>query len=95
MGRIWIKIHKIYVFCITSTRCRKGQLETVTYRGGLGVQTPSPLKFRSFDKAVPNFQFRKKYIPNKLIRIQLSLVYKLSGTPVAPKTPFSLPSVLN
>jgi hypothetical protein len=31
--------------------------------GGWGF-TPLPLKFRSFDKAEPNSQFRGKYIPN-------------------------------
>jgi hypothetical protein len=44
-----------------------------------GVQTP--MKFRSFDKAELNSQFRGKYIPNNLIRIWVSLNYKLSGTP--------------
>jgi hypothetical protein len=50
-------------------------------RGGLeGSNTPSP-KFRSFEKAEPNSQFHGKYICNNLIRIQVSLVCKLSGTP--------------
>jgi hypothetical protein len=47
--------------------------------GGLGGLTP--LKFRSFDKAEPNFQFCGKYIHNKLIRIRVSLICKLSRTP--------------
>jgi hypothetical protein len=51
----------------------------VAYRGG--VQTPPPPKFRSFDKAEPNSQFRGKYIWNNLIRIRVSLICKLSGTP--------------
>ena len=43
--------------------------------GGVwGVQTPPP-KFRSFDKAEPNFQFRGKYIRNNLTRIRLSLIF--------------------
>jgi hypothetical protein len=52
----------------------------VAYRGvggGLVVQTPTTPKFRSFDKAEPNSQFREKYIRNNLIRIRVSLVYKL------------------
>ena len=43
--------------------------------GGVwGVQTPPP-KFRSFDKAEPNFQFRGKYIRNNLTRIRLSPIF--------------------
>jgi hypothetical protein len=38
-------------------------------------------KFRSFDKAKPNSQFRGKYIRDNLIRIWVSLICKLSGTP--------------
>jgi hypothetical protein len=45
-----------------------------------GVPSPSP-KFQSFDKAELNSQFRGKYIHNNLIRIWVSLIYKLSGTP--------------
>jgi hypothetical protein len=45
-----------------------------------GVQLPPP-KFRSFDKAEPNSQFREKYIRNNPIRIRVSLLCKLSGTP--------------
>jgi hypothetical protein len=41
---------------------------------------PTP-KFRSFDKAEPNPLFRGKYIRNNLIRIRVSLICKLSGTP--------------
>jgi hypothetical protein len=44
-----------------------------------GVQTPP--KFRSFDKAEPNSLFCGKYICNNLIRIWVSLICKLSGTP--------------
>jgi hypothetical protein len=61
----------------------------VTYRGG--VQTP--LKFRSFDKAGPNSQFRGKYIRNNLIRIRVSLICKLSGTPDQGLPPIELRSV--
>jgi hypothetical protein len=46
-----------------------------------GVNPPPPPKFRSFDKAEPNSQFREKYIHNNLIRIQVSLICKYSGTP--------------
>jgi hypothetical protein len=58
------------------------------------VQTNPTPKFRSFDKAQPNSQFRGKYIRKNLIRIRVSLVCKLSGTPdqgaTAPKSSFSL-----
>jgi hypothetical protein len=44
-------------------------------RGVSGVQTtPLPLKFRGFDIAEPNSQFRGKYIRNNLIRIRVSLI---------------------
>ena len=43
-------------------------------RGGLGCSNP-PQKFRSFDKAEPNSQFRGKYIRNNLTRIRLSLIF--------------------
>jgi hypothetical protein len=49
--------------------------------GGLGGSTPPPLKLRKFDKAEPNSHFRGKYICNNLIRIRISLICKLSGTP--------------
>jgi hypothetical protein len=64
--------------------------------GGVwGFQTPP--KFHTFDKGEPNSQFRGKYIHNNLIRIRVSLICKLSGTPTAtaPRVPFSLPSILN
>jgi hypothetical protein len=48
--------------------------------GELGVQTPLPPKFRSFEKAEPNSQFRGKCIRNNLTRIRVSLICKLSGT---------------
>jgi hypothetical protein len=48
--------------------------------GVRGVQTPTP-KFRTLDKAEPNFQFHGKYIRNNLTKIQVSLSCKLSGTP--------------
>jgi hypothetical protein len=51
-------------------------------RGLGGVQLPPPPpKFRSFAKAEPNSQFRGIYICNKLIRIWVSFICKLSGTP--------------
>jgi hypothetical protein len=37
--------------------------------------------YRSFDKAELNSNFRGKYIHNKVIRIQVSPIFKLSGTP--------------
>jgi hypothetical protein len=48
---------------------------------GLGGWGFNPPKFRSFDKAEPNSQFRGKYFRNNLIRIRVSLICKLSGTP--------------
>jgi hypothetical protein len=45
-----------------------------TERGVWGVQPPPP-KFRSFDKAEPNSQFRGKYIRNNLTRIRLTLIF--------------------
>jgi hypothetical protein len=41
----------------------------------------TPPKFRSFEKAGPNSQFCGIYIYNNLIRIRVSLIYKLSETP--------------
>jgi hypothetical protein len=63
-----------------------------------GFNRPPP-KLRSFEKGEPNSKFRGKYIRNNLIRIRVSLICKLSGTPdqgdTAHSSPFSLPSVLN
>jgi hypothetical protein len=42
---------------------------------------PPPTQFRGVGKAVPNFQFRGKFIPNNLISLRVSLSFKLSGTP--------------
>jgi hypothetical protein len=55
----------------------------VAYRGGVGEVWggSNPLKFRSFNKAEPNSQFPGKYIHNNLIRIRVSPICKLSGTP--------------
>jgi hypothetical protein len=50
-------------------------------RGGWGLKHPPPSKFRSFDKAEPNSQFRGKYIRNNLIRIWASFICTLSRTP--------------
>jgi hypothetical protein len=48
-------------------------------RGGWGVQPP---KFRIFDKAELNSQFRGKHIRSSLtIIIRVSVICKLSGTP--------------
>jgi hypothetical protein len=46
-----------------------------------GVQPPPPPEIQNFDKAEPNSQFRGGYIRNNLIRIRVSLIWKLSGTP--------------
>jgi hypothetical protein len=42
--------------------------------GGVG-EGVSPPKFRSFDKAVPNSQFRGKYVRNNLTSIRVSLIF--------------------
>jgi hypothetical protein len=61
----------------TTVSCSLGK-QWCTEGGGSGVQIPP--KFRSFNKAEPNSQFRGKYIRNNLIRIRVSLICKLSGT---------------
>jgi hypothetical protein len=48
---------------------------------GVGGFNPPSQKFRRFDKAEPNSQFRGKYIRNNLIRIRISPICKLSETP--------------
>jgi hypothetical protein len=56
----------------------------VAYRGGVGwFKPPPPLlpKFRSLDKAGPNSNLLGKYIRNNLIRIRVSPICQLSGTP--------------
>jgi hypothetical protein len=40
-----------------------------------GCSNPPPPKFRSFDEAEPNSQFRGKYIGNNLTRIRVSLIF--------------------
>jgi hypothetical protein len=83
-----------FVQCFSTSLTHSGAFR----RGGRWFNPPSP-KFRSFAKAEPNSQFRGIYIRNNLIRIWVSLICKLSGTPdygaTAPRSPFSLPSVLN
>jgi hypothetical protein len=55
---------------------------SVAYReGGLGGSTPPPPKFRGFAKAELNSQFRGIYIRNNLIRLRVSFICKVSGTP--------------
>jgi hypothetical protein len=75
---------------LTYTRCdlKKQHSESnmtvsgVPREGRFGGSTPPhPPKFRSFDKAEPNSLFHGKYIRNNLIRIRVSLICKLSGTP--------------
>jgi hypothetical protein len=86
----------LYAVCTEITSWWWTQWRTEERVGG---SNPLPPKFRSFDKAEPNFRFRGKYIHNNLIRIQVSLICKLGGTPdygaTATRSPFSLPSVLN
>jgi hypothetical protein len=70
-----------------------------TISGVGGGSTPPPPEIPKFDKAEPNSRFRGKYIRDNLIRIRVSFICKLNGTPdegaIAPRSPFSLPSVLN
>ena len=57
----------------------------LTEEGGLGCSNPPPpSKFRSFDKAEPNSQFRGKYIRNKLTRIRLSLIFLVVSCKALP-----------
>jgi hypothetical protein len=67
--------------CHPLTSYIKGQWLTERGGRGGGFKFCLPPKFRSFDKAEPNFQFHGKYIRNNLIRIRGSLICKLSGTP--------------
>jgi hypothetical protein len=90
-GLFWIWVKAYF-------KTRHWQPYSVAYRGG-GGSTPPPPKFRSFDKAEPNSQFRGIYIHNNVIRIRISFICKSSEThdkgATAPRSPFSLPSVLN
>jgi hypothetical protein len=67
--------------------------------GGAVWGFKAPPKFRSFDKAELNSQFRGIYIRNNLIRIRVSPICKLSRTPdleaTAPRSLFYMPSILN
>jgi hypothetical protein len=69
---------------------------TVQWRNEGGSTPPPPLqKFRNFDEAEPNSQFREKYICNNLIRIRVSPICNLSGTSEGAATlryPFYLSS---
>jgi hypothetical protein len=67
-------------FVIQLVRSRTELLSSGLLRSSGGFN-PHPPKFRSFDKAEPNSQLRGKYIRNKLIRIWVLLIFKLSGTP--------------
>jgi hypothetical protein len=57
-------------------------LVAVVYRGGGGgvKKHPHP-EIPNFWQSWSEFQFRGKYICNNLIRIRVSLICKLSGTP--------------
>jgi hypothetical protein len=64
----------------------RADISGVPRRGGVPISPlpsprPPPKKILSFDKAEPNSQFRGKYIRNNLIRIRISLICKLNGTP--------------
>jgi hypothetical protein len=76
------------------------QLLSVAHRGGFrGLNTPPPPKFQSFAIAQPNFQFRGIYIRKNVLTIWVLFIWKLSRIPdqgaTAPRSPFSLPSILN
>jgi hypothetical protein len=43
-------------------------------RGGCGVKTPLPQKFRSIDKTEPNSQFRGIHTHKNIVRIQVSFL---------------------
>lgn len=62
----------------TTVSCSLGK-QWCTEGGGSGFK--SPPKFRIFNKAEQNSQFRGKIIRNHLIRIRVLLIFKLSGTP--------------
>jgi hypothetical protein len=54
-----LKVDTEDIFCMNIALC----VVSGVPGGGFGVfKPPPPLKFRSFDKAEPNFQFRGKYI---------------------------------
>jgi hypothetical protein len=53
----------------------------ISSTSGNEISSSGVPKIQSFDKAEPNSQLRGKYIRNNLIRIQVSPIYKLSGTP--------------
>jgi hypothetical protein len=55
---------------------------------------PLPTKFRSFDKAEPNSQFRGKYIHKNLIRIGVSLICKFPRGLPPPDPVSTLPGGL-
>jgi hypothetical protein len=66
----------------TGTACNADiEGETQWRTEGVGGLNPPPPTVRGFDKSEPNFQFRGIYIRNNLIRIWVSFICKLSGTP--------------
>jgi hypothetical protein len=65
-----LKFYSCNIYCNTSSlSARQWRTEGVVW----GVQTPP--KFRNFDKAEPNSQFRGKYIINSLKYQKLRKVY--------------------
>jgi hypothetical protein len=87
--------------CIQTNKLTGTIISSGVPRGVYGVQTlpPPQKKIRSFDKGKLYSQFCGKYFYDNLIRIQVSLFCKFSGTPdygaTTPRFPFSLLSVLN
>jgi hypothetical protein len=92
--RTWSKV--LYYVGRGYTKLQTQKLVTYHYRNQWrterGSDAPPLPKFRSFDKAEPNSQFRGKHIRNNLIRIRVSPICKLRRTPdkgaTAPISPF-------
>jgi hypothetical protein len=75
----WVVLNSVIVYIrVCPLQHTGGQWRT---EGSWGFNPPPPPKFRSFDKAEPNSQFRGKHIRYNLIRIWVSLICKVSGTP--------------
>jgi alkylated DNA nucleotide flippase Atl1 len=77
----------------------RGHCQWRTEEWGLVSSIPPPRNSEVLTKLSRIPSSVEKYIRNNLIRIRVSLICKLSGTPdwraTAPRSPFSLPSVLN
>jgi hypothetical protein len=87
----------IVVPCATVWEMLEQLLSSGAPKGGLGGSTTPNSEV--LPKLRPTFQFREIYIRNNLIIIWFSFICKLCETPdwgaTAPRSPFSMPSVLN